>query len=68
MTLARPFLRTVDTGAQTSVFLASSSEVDGVTGKFFVDCDAVPSSPASYDIDLQERLWDMSLADIDPDI
>ena len=68
MTLARPFLRTVDTGAQTSVFLASSSEVDGVTGKFFVDCDAVPSSPSSYDIGLQERLWDMSLADIDPAI
>ena len=49
-----------DKGAETLVYLASSSEVEGVTGKFFVDCHAVPSSDLSYDRDLAARLWEMS--------
>ena len=35
----------VNKGAETPVFLASSPEAEGVTGKFFVDCRPVPSSP-----------------------
>ena len=49
-----------DKGAETLVYLASSPEVEGVTGKFFVDCRPVPSSALSYDTDLAARLWDMS--------
>ena len=49
-----------DRGAETLVYLASSPEVEGVTGKFFVDCRAVPSSALSYDRDLATRLWEMS--------
>lgn len=47
-------------GAQTSVYLASSPDVDGVTGKYFVKCREVPSSAASQDINAQERLWQIS--------
>ena len=47
-------------GAETLVHLAASSEVEGVTGKFFVDCRAVPSSALSYDTDLAAELWEMS--------
>ncbi len=47
-------------GAETLVYLASSSEAEGVTGKFFVDCRDVPSSAPSYDISLGTRLWDIS--------
>ncbi len=47
-------------GAETPVYLASSPEVEGVTGRFFVDCRAVPSSDLSYDTDLAARLWEMS--------
>ena len=49
-----------DKGAETLVYLASSPEVDGITGKFFIDCKAVSSSELSYDTELAARLWDMS--------
>jgi NAD(P)-dependent dehydrogenase (short-subunit alcohol dehydrogenase family) len=47
-------------GAETLVHLASSPEVDGVTGKFFVDCRAVPSSALSFDAGLAAELWELS--------
>ena len=49
-----------DKGAETLVYLASSPEVDRITGKFFIDCKAVSSSELSYDTELAARLWDMS--------
>ena len=57
-----------DSGARTSVYVASSEELDGVTGKYFVKEQAVPSSPESYDEDAGKRLWDVScrLAGLDP--
>ena len=45
-------------GAKTSVFLASSPEVEGVTGKYFDKCKAVNSSKESYDKDVAIRLWE----------
>ena len=36
--LLRPFMRTASDGAKTSVYLSSSPEVTGVSGKYFVDC------------------------------
>jgi retinol dehydrogenase-12 len=47
-------------GAQTSIYLATSPDVEGVTGKYFVDKKAVPSSPASYDQADAKRLWQVS--------
>ena len=47
-------------GAETLVYLASSSDVEAVTGKFFVDCRAVPSSELSYDAGLASDLWVLS--------
>ncbi len=47
-------------GAETLVYLASSPGVETVTGKFFIDCRAVPSSQLSYDADLAADLWDLS--------
>jgi len=47
-------------GADTVVYLASSPEVAGVTGKYFVKRQPVPSSPASYDEAAQKRLWEIS--------
>ncbi len=49
-----------DKGAETLVHLASSPQVEEVTGKFFIDCRAVSSSALSYDTELAARLWDMS--------
>ena len=47
-------------GAETMIYLASSAEVEGVTGKFFVDCVPVPSSALSYDEGLASELWELS--------
>lgn len=48
-------------GAQTSVYLASSNEVKGISGKYWDKCQPKPSSKLSYDEELAKRLWDKSL-------
>jgi NAD(P)-dependent dehydrogenase (short-subunit alcohol dehydrogenase family) len=47
-------------GAATSVYLASSPEVSGITGKYWHDCKSKPSSKASYSKEDAARLWDDS--------
>jgi len=47
-------------GAQTSIYLATSPEVEGVSGKYFVNQKAVRSSKASYDRSAADRLWQVS--------
>ena len=51
---------TAEQGAATLIYLASSPEVEGVSGKFFVNRQAVPSSTLSYDEELAAGLWDLS--------
>ena len=51
---------TPENGARTSVYLASSPEVEGISGKYFEKCKPVRSSPISYDLEMQERLWRIS--------
>ncbi len=58
--LARPFLLTPAEGARTSIYLASSPEVEGVSGRYFDKCKAVRSSSASYDVGAQRELWELS--------
>jgi NAD(P)-dependent dehydrogenase (short-subunit alcohol dehydrogenase family) len=55
--IARPFERNSHEGAKTSVYLASSTEVEGVSGKYFYDSKPKESSSASYDIERQKQLW-----------
>jgi len=47
-------------GADNSIYLASSPEVEGVTGKYFVEREPAQSSPTSYDEELAQRLWEIS--------
>jgi NAD(P)-dependent dehydrogenase (short-subunit alcohol dehydrogenase family) len=47
-------------GAKTSIYLASSPEIEGITGKYFVKSIPVRSAPISYDTTLQRQLWDDS--------
>jgi NAD(P)-dependent dehydrogenase (short-subunit alcohol dehydrogenase family) len=58
--LARPFLLSAEEGAQTSVYLASSPEVAGVTGKYFSKCRPIKSNAVSYDVQSQQKLWSLS--------
>jgi NAD(P)-dependent dehydrogenase (short-subunit alcohol dehydrogenase family) len=47
-------------GAKTSIYLASSPEVEGVTGKYFVKSIPKRSAAISYDESLQRQLWEQS--------
>lgn len=62
--LARPLLDlfaiNVEEGAQTMVYLATSPEVEGMTGKYFYRQQAISSSPASYDEEAARRLWEVT--------
>jgi NAD(P)-dependent dehydrogenase (short-subunit alcohol dehydrogenase family) len=54
------FGRTPERGARTSLYLASSPEVEGVSGKYFVDCHPIESNPQSHDRAAAGKLWQIS--------
>jgi len=58
--LHRPGHLSSEEGAKTSLYCAASPDLDGVTGKYFKECQALESSPASYDRDAAKKLWDLS--------
>lgn len=61
--LAIPFLALTLSpaqGARTSIHLASSPEVEGVSGKYFARCKVARSSSRSLDVPAQEKLWEIS--------
>lgn len=60
MKVMRPFLLTPEQGADTLVWLASSPEVEGFTGKYFSKRKERKSSVRSYDKELAARLWKVS--------
>jgi NAD(P)-dependent dehydrogenase (short-subunit alcohol dehydrogenase family) len=58
---AKKFALSPAEGAKTLIYLASSPEVDGVTGKYFEKCkEAMPTAEARNDADAR-RLWEISL-------
>ena len=61
MVVTRPFSISPQEGAKTSIYLATSPEVENVTGQYFIKCRPARSSPASYDEAAAHRLWDVSL-------
>jgi NAD(P)-dependent dehydrogenase (short-subunit alcohol dehydrogenase family) len=59
MHLFRLFLITPEKGAETTIYLASSPEVEGITGKYFDKCKAVPSAKNSDNKSDQKKLWEL---------
>ena len=53
-------LKSPEQGARTSIHLASSPEVDGITGQYFANRRPRRSSKRSYDEAVARRLWDVS--------
>ncbi len=51
----------VEEGAQTSIYLASSPEVRGVSGKYFYQCREARVDPVALERDAAQRLWQVSL-------
>ncbi len=47
-------------GAETPIFLASSAEVEGVTGRYFAGKKEIRASDESYDEVAAKRIWEIS--------
>jgi retinol dehydrogenase 12 len=62
MPLAQLFMISADKGSETSVYLASSPEVEGVTGKYFDKCKPKHPTRHAQDEAAQEKLWAVSAA------
>jgi hypothetical protein len=54
------FALTPEEGADNSIYLATSQDVAGVTGKYFVKREPAQSSSLTYDEELAKRLWEVS--------
>ncbi|MBT7600643.1 MAG: SDR family oxidoreductase [Anaerolineae bacterium] len=52
---------TPEQGASTAVYLASSPDVEGISGKYFIREKDVSSSPISHDEEIAARLWQVSV-------
>ncbi len=55
--LLRPFFRTPEKGARTSIYLACSQEVAGTSGEYFVDCRVAKAKPWAADMQAAAGLW-----------
>jgi retinol dehydrogenase-14 len=56
----KPFMRSAEQGADTLIWLASSPEVDGVSGKYFSDRKEIEAKSVAYDRAARRRLWEIS--------
>ena len=58
--LLKPFFKTPDQGARTSVHVATVPELDGISGAYFAKCrEKRPAAPAR-DPETARRLWETS--------
>ena len=58
--LARPFARTSEKGAETSIYLCSSPEVSGISGEYFFDCQIKETSEGAQNLSDADELWKIS--------
>jgi retinol dehydrogenase-14 len=58
--LVRPFLKTPTQGAWTPIHLASSPDVEGITGQFFANRKPKTANKAAGNVDVTARLWRVS--------
>lgn len=58
--MLKPFFQTPEQGARTAIYLASSKDVEGVTGEYFYKCKIAKSSKRSKDMELAKRFFEFS--------
>jgi retinol dehydrogenase 12 len=51
-----------DQGARTSIYAASSPEVEGMSGRFFLKCREIGTKPVTHNPAVAARLWSVSEA------
>ena len=56
----KPFFRSSEKGAETTIFLATSPDMIETTGKYFCNKKPISSSKRSYDKNLAKKLWTLS--------
>lgn len=59
--MMRRFLITPEEGAKTTLYLAGSPDVEGVTGSYFDKSLPAEGNPACEDRDMRKKLWDLSI-------
>jgi retinol dehydrogenase 12 len=52
------FSKPADQGAKTLIYLCTSSEVEGISGKYWVNCKIAKSSKLSQNMEIGKQLWD----------
>ncbi|MDR7071518.1 SDR family oxidoreductase [Fictibacillus barbaricus] len=57
-----------ENGAVTPVYLATSPIVKGISGEYFEKCKAVQTLPNANDPDTAERLWNVSMSLLRPEV
>jgi NAD(P)-dependent dehydrogenase (short-subunit alcohol dehydrogenase family) len=58
--IGKRFALTPEQGAETLIYLASSPDVEGITGEYFVKCRRATPTAAAQDDELARRLWDQT--------
>ncbi len=58
--LARVLALSPEKGAETSTYLATSPDVEGVSGRYFVQCKPAEPTSAGRDDEAARRLWEVS--------
>lgn len=60
LTLMKPFTKSQNDGAATSIYLATSPEVATTSGEYFDNCKVKKSTDSSQDMSVAYRLWEWS--------
>ena len=61
LTLARPFMKTAEQGAQTSIYLATAPKLDAKTGQYFKNQKVTKPAAIANDEAARNKLWDISI-------
>ncbi|XP_074319686.1 short-chain dehydrogenase TIC 32, chloroplastic-like [Silene latifolia] len=58
--VGRHFIKNTQQGAATTCYVALHPKVEGISGKYFADCDLAEASPLSNDADVARKLLEFS--------
>ena len=58
--IAKPFMRSSEKGAETSIYLCSSSNVSDISGEYFYNCKLAKTTKWAQSQEDADRLWDLS--------
>ena len=58
--LSKPFMRSSEKGAETSIYLCSSPDVSDVSGQYFYNCKIAKTTKWAQSEEDADRLWNLS--------